>query len=95
MCYTDHRTNIVKTEDFLRSEVTRERIHRLEGWLFVVVGLLGIPFSFLPMFRVWGLVILLILVCVFLYIYSYVCYRQHTAGESEPLSPPFDEANRE
>ena len=81
----------IRTPWTLTNAVVWERTHRLGGWLFVAVGLIGIPCSFIPALRLWGLIVPLIAVCVFLYIYSYVCYRQQPHEEREPLSPPFDE----
>lgn len=81
----------IRTPWTLSSDVTWERTHRLGGWLFVAVGLLGIPASFIPPLRPWALIVLILLVCLFLSGYSYWCYRQNTTEEREPLSPPFDE----
>lgn len=81
----------IRTPWTLTSEVVWERTHRLGGWLFVAIGLLGIPCSFVPPLRPWALIILVVLASFFLCGYSYWCYRQNTAGEREPLSPPFDE----
>jgi uncharacterized membrane protein len=75
----------------LTNSVVWERTHRLGGWLFVAVGLIGIVCSFIPSLRLWGIVVPILAVCVFLYIYSYVIYRQETKGEDEPHSPPFHE----
>ncbi len=77
----------------LTSSVVWERTHRLGGWLFVAVGLLGILLSFVPALRIWGIIVPIIAVCIFLYIYSYVCYRQQVQSGREPLSPPFDGDN--
>lgn len=85
----------IRTPWTLASEVSWERTHRLGGWLFVAVGLIGIPCSFVPALRFWVVVPLIVLVSVFLTIYSYVYYRQHATEESEPLSPPFDQATGE
>jgi uncharacterized membrane protein len=85
----------IRTPWTLASEVSWERTHRIGGWLFVAVGLIGIPCSFVPALRFWVIVPLIILVSVFLTGYSYVCYRQHATEEGEPLSPPFDRANEE
>ena len=81
----------IRTPWTLTNSVVWERTHRLGGWLFVAVGLIGIVCSFIPALRVWGIVVPILAVCVFLYIYSYVIYQQETKGEEEPLSPPFDE----
>ena len=81
----------IRTPWTLTNSVVWERTHRLGGWLFVAVGLIGIVCSFIPSLRLWGIVVPILAVCVFLYIYSYVIYRQETKGEDEPLSPPFNE----
>ena len=81
----------IRTPWTLTNSVVWERTHRLGGWLFVAVGLIGIVCSFIPSLRLWGIVVPILVVCVFLYIYSYVIYQQETKGEEEPLSPPFNE----
>ena len=81
----------IRTPWTLTNTVVWERTHRLGGWLFVAVGLIGIVCSFIPALRLWGIVVPILAVCVFLYIYSYVIYQQQTQGKDEPLSPPFDE----
>ena len=83
----------IRTPWSLTNEVVWERVHRLGGWLFVGVGLIGIVCSFIPLLRLWGIVVPLIALAIFLYIYSYVCYRQQMRGEHDPLSPPFDGEN--
>lgn len=83
----------IRTPWTLTNSVVWERTHRLGGWLFVAVGLIGIVCSFIPALRLWGIIVPIIAVCIFLYIYSYVCYRQLTQGEGESLSTPFDEDN--
>ncbi|HEU5228101.1 MAG TPA: SdpI family protein, partial [Ktedonobacteraceae bacterium] len=80
----------IRTPWTLASAVVWERTHRLGGWLFVAVGLLGIPLSFVPALRLWGIVIPIIAVSIFLYIYSYVCYQRQIQSGHEPLSPPFN-----
>lgn len=85
----------IRTPWTITSDVVWERTHRLGSWLFVAIGLLGIPFSFVPELRIWGMLALIILVVVFLYIYSYLCYRQHTREDHEPLASPFDQTNEE
>ena len=80
----------IRTPWSLASSVVWERTHRLGGWLFVAVGLIGIPCSFIPALRFWGILVPLIAVSIFLYIYSYVCYQRVTRAQGEPLSPPFD-----
>ena len=81
----------IRTPWTLTNTTVWERTHRLGGWLFVAVGLIGILCSFIPAVRLWGVVVPIIAVTVFLYVYSYVYYRQLTQGEHEPLSPPFNE----
>lgn len=83
----------IRTPWSLASSVVWERTHRLGGWLFVAVGLIGIPCSFIPALRPWGVVVPIIGVTIFLYVYSYVCYQRATQEQSEPLSRPFDENN--
>jgi uncharacterized membrane protein len=83
----------IRTPWTLASSVVWERTHRLGGWLFVAMGLIGIPCSFIPVLRFWGIIVPLIAVSIFLSIYSYVCYQRVTRGQGEPLSPPFEENN--
>ncbi len=85
----------VRTPWTLASDVVWERTHRLGGWLFVAVGLLGIPCSFVPALRLWGLLVLLGLVCGYLCVYSWWCYQRRTENGREPLSEPFDEQGEE
>jgi immunity protein, SdpI family len=74
----------------LTSDVVWERTHRLGGWLFVLVGLLGAISAFIPPLRIWGLFVPLSLVVVFLVGYSYYAYQRYTVEGREPLSPPFN-----
>lgn len=83
----------IRTPWTIANSVVWERTHRLGGWLFVAVGLIGIPCSFIPPLRLWGIVVPLIAVIVFLYIYSYVIYQQQMREGGERLSPPFDEGD--
>ncbi|MBO0796454.1 MAG: SdpI family protein, partial [Ktedonobacteraceae bacterium] len=83
----------IRTPWSLTSAPVWERTHRLGGWLFVAVGLIGIPCSFIPALRLWGILVPLIASVVFLYIYSYVCYQQQERAGHESLSPPFNEDN--
>ncbi len=83
----------IRTPWTITNAVVWERTHRLGGWLFVAVGLIGIVCSFIPLLRVWGIVVPVIAVSLFLCIYSYVCYRQQTNADHEPLAPPFDEGS--
>lgn len=80
----------IRTPWTITNAVVWERTHRLGGWLFVAVGLIGIPSSFIPFLRLWGIIVPIIAVSIFLCIYSYICYQQQTREEREPLSPPFD-----
>jgi uncharacterized membrane protein len=81
----------IRTPWTLTNATVWEMTHRLGGWLFVAVGLVGIVCSFVPAIRLWGVVVSIIVVTVFLVIYSYVCYQQQTREDHEPLSPPFGE----
>ena len=83
----------IRTPWTIANSVVWERTHRLGVWLFVAVGLIGIPCSFIPALRLWGIMVPLIAVCIFLVIYSYVCYQQQMRASGELLSPPFDEDN--
>ena len=83
----------IRTPWTLASSVVWERTHRLGGWLFVAAGLLGIVCSFIPALRLWGILVPIIAVSIFLSIYSYVCYQRVTQEQGEPLSPPFDGDN--
>ena len=81
----------IRTPWTLTNATVWERTHRLGGWLFVAVGLIGIVCSFVPAIRLWGVMVAIIAVTIFLCIYSYVCYRQQTREGREPFSPPFRE----
>lgn len=85
----------IRTPWTLSSDITWERTHRVGGWLFVAVGLLSIPLSFVPGVRLFGIVVLSLLASVFLYIYSYICYRQSTPGDPDFPAHPFEEARQE
>ena len=80
----------IRTPWTLASEVAWERTHRLGGWLFVLVGLIGLITSFFPPLRFIGLFVPLIVVVIVLVVYSYIAYRRYTVNGREPLSPPFD-----
>ena len=88
--------------DFLQAKIVEfcddrggwERTHRLGGWLFVAVGLIGILCSFIPALHPWGILVPIIAVSIFLYIYSYNCYQQQTKEGHEQLSPPYDNSDR-
>jgi uncharacterized membrane protein len=83
----------IRTPWTLASSVVWERTHRLGGWLFVTVGVIGILCSFIPVLRLWGILVPIIATSIFLYIYSYICYKRVEQNEQEPLSPPFDGDN--
>lgn len=83
----------IRTPWTITNAIVWERTHRLGGWLFVAVGLIGVPCSFIPSLRLGGILVPIIAVSIFLYIYSYVCYRQQMQEEHESLSPPFDSDN--
>jgi len=80
----------IRTPWTITNAVVWERTHRLGGWLFVAVGLIGIPCSFIPSLRLWGILVPIIAVSIFLCLYSYVCYRRQMQEDPESLSPPFD-----
>lgn len=83
----------IRTPWTLTNSVVWERTHRLGGWLFVAAGLIGIPCSFIPALRFWGILGPIIAVSIFLYIYSYFCYQRVAQEQNEPLSSPFHEDN--
>jgi uncharacterized membrane protein len=83
----------IRTPWSLANAVVWERTHRLGGWLFVAVGLIGLPCSFVPNLRLWGIIVPMIAVSIILYLYSYMCYQQQEHQGDEPLSPPFDGDN--
>ena len=80
----------IRTPWTLTSETVWERTHRVAGWLFVGAGLVGIITSFVPLLRLWGLVVAILLASFIPVIYSYYAYRRSTVDDREPLSPPFD-----
>ena len=80
----------IRTPWTLASDVVWERTHRLGGWLFVLVGFIGLITSFFPSFRLIGLFVPLIIVVIVLVVYSYIAYQRYTVNGREPLSPPFD-----
>ena len=47
-----------------------ERTHRVAGWLFVGAGLAGVVTSFVPLLRLWGLVVAILLASFIPVIYS-------------------------
>ena len=72
----------IKTPWTRASDTVWERTHRLGGWLFVATGVLGIIMGFIPFLGIWGITGLLLLITVWLYIYSYIIYhRLQTAGK--------------
>lgn len=80
----------IRTPWTLASDIVWERTHRLGGWLFVLVGLIGLITSFFSPLRLIGLFVPLIIVIIVLVVYSYVAYQRYTVEGREPLSPPFD-----
>lgn len=69
----------IKTPWTLADDRVWERTHRLAGWLFVVAGVSGIVVSFLPVFAVLRITVVvggMLLISIALYIYSYRIYRQ-------------------
>jgi len=80
----------IRTPWTLASDIVWERTHRLGGWLFVLVGFIGLITSFFPPLRLIGLFVPLIVVVVILVAYSYIAYQRYTVEGREPLSPPFD-----
>lgn len=85
----------IRTPWTISSDVVWERTHRLGGWLFVLVGFIGLITSFFPPLRVIGLMGPLIVVVIILTVYSYIAYQRYTVDGKEPLSPPFDGGNGE
>lgn len=75
----------IRTPWTLSSDLVWERTHRVGGWLFVAVGLLGILFSFVPPIGIWGFIALLLLMVVFLFVYSYLCYRRLPPQQGDPF----------
>lgn len=84
----------IRTPWTLASDIVWERTHRLGGWLFVLVGLIGLITSFFPSLRFIGLFVPLIIVIIALVVYSYIAYQRYTIEGREPLSPPFDGSER-
>lgn len=80
----------IRTPWTLASDVVWERTHRLGGWLFVLVGFIGLITSFFPPLRFIGLFVPLFVVIIVLVVYSYIAYQRYTVAGREPLSPPFD-----
>lgn len=81
----------IRTPWTLASDTVWERTHRVGGWLFVGIGLLGLLMSFVPFLHIWGLIGLLLLATVFLFVYSYVVFHRLESSGANPLSRPFDE----
>ncbi len=81
----------IRTPWTLASDVVWERTHRLGGWLFVAAGVVGFITTFIPSFRIWGVVGSIILVSMIVVIYSYIVYRQVETSGKNPLSPPFND----
>lgn len=85
----------IRTPWTLASDTVWERTHRVGGWLFVLVGILGLLLGFVPGVHIWGLIGLLLAATIFLYVYSYIVYRRLSTEGAEPLSPPFDRDHSE
>ncbi|HZU68817.1 MAG TPA: SdpI family protein [Ktedonobacteraceae bacterium] len=84
----------IRTPWTLTSDVVWERTHRLGGWLFVIGGLLGVIVSFVPWLRIWGFMVILVVIIAIPVVYSYLAYQHYTVEGREPLSPPFDNSGR-
>jgi uncharacterized membrane protein len=80
----------IRTPWTLASDIVWERTHRLGGWLFVLVGFIGLITSFFPPLRFFGLFVPLMVVVLILVVYSYIAYQRYTVDGKEPLSPPFN-----
>ena len=80
----------IRTPWTLASDIVWERTHRLGGWLFVLVGVLGVITSFIEPLRIWGLIVPLFAAIIITVVYSYIAYQRYTVDGREPLSPPFD-----
>lgn len=80
----------IRTPWTLANDTVWERTHRLGGWLFVAVGLLGIVCSFVSALRLIVVVGGVLLVAIITTIYSYVVYQRVVTHGNEPLSPPFE-----
>jgi len=80
----------IRTPWTLTNETVWERTHRLAGWLFVVGGVLGIVVSFIPMARVYGIIVIALGASCIPVIYSFVVYQRVVVHGNQSLSPPFD-----
>src|SRR5579872_2159905 len=81
----------IRTPWTLANDTVWERTHRLGGWLFVAVGLLGLVCSFIPAIRLISIIGGVLLVSVITVVYSYIVYQRVATPGREPLSPPFDQ----
>src|SRR5579872_1463504 len=72
----------IRTPWTLASDIVWERTHRLGGWLFVLVGFIGLIASFFPPLRFAGLFVPLIVVALVLVAYSYIAYQRYTDRKS-------------
>ncbi len=81
----------IRTPWTLANDTVWERTHRLGGWLFVAVGLLGVVCSFIPALRLTSILGGALLVTVVTVVYSYIVYQRVVTQSKEPLSPPFDQ----
>jgi uncharacterized membrane protein len=80
----------IRTPWTLASDIVWERTHRLGGWLFVLVGFIGLITSFFPPLRFFGLFAPIIVVVLVLVVYSYILYQRYTVEGKVPLSHPFN-----
>jgi uncharacterized membrane protein len=80
----------IRTPWTLTNSIVWERTHRLGGWLFVAAGVLDIIMAFVAPLRLWGMLVLILLLVVILFVYSYVVYQRLEARGGATLSPPFD-----
>lgn len=78
----------IRTPWTIADDTVWERTHRLGGWLFVAAGLIGLITSFipLPMIKLFGLLVPILLVAVITVVYSYVEY-QRVVGHPENSRP--------
>ncbi|MEO8972481.1 MAG: DUF1648 domain-containing protein [Ktedonobacteraceae bacterium] len=81
----------IRTPWTLANDTVWERTHRLGGWLFVAVGLLGVVCSFIPALRFASILGGVLLVAVITIVYSYIVYQRVVTHGNVPLSPPFNQ----
>lgn len=78
----------IRTPWTLASDIVWERTHRLGSWLFVLLGVITLILNFIGPVRRFALLAPLFLVCVILFVYSYLCYQRLEKSGRGPLSPP-------